>query len=229
MYAAFPRSKYYKRGPTSTVAFVSLRFGHSVDILSPLQPNQDGGGSPRCHDASISDHAVLSDPAGVSSDHRLWRSPTVAFQIFDPVGPRICHEAQSLHLRYGLAIALSTLNPCRYLHEPKTRFPVGRLFPFPGRELHPLKAPGLSWRTEKGIQISMDGKGRWADNVFVERLWRSLKYEHVYLHAYESVGEARRKIGSYFEFYNSRRPHSSLGAQTPDQVYFHRPPETLAA
>ena len=106
---------------------------------------------------------------------------------------------------------------------------MGRLFPFPGRELHPLKAPGLSWRTEKGIQISMDGKCRWADNVFVERLWRSLKYEHVYLHAYESVGEARRKIGSYFEFYNSRRPHSSLGAQTPDQVYFHRPPETLAA
>ena len=82
---------------------------------------------------------------------------------------------------------------------------------------------------EEGIQISMDGKGRWADNVFVERLWRSLKYEHVYLHAYESVGEARRKIGCYFEFYNTRRPHSSLGAQTPDQVYFNRPPEALAA
>ena len=82
---------------------------------------------------------------------------------------------------------------------------------------------------EEGIQISMDGKGRWRDNVFVERLWRSLKYEHVYLHAYESVGEARSKIGSYIEFYNSRRPHSSLGAQTPDQVYFHRSPEALAA
>lgn len=82
---------------------------------------------------------------------------------------------------------------------------------------------------EEGIQISMDGRGRWADNVFVERLWRSLKYEHVYLHAYETVGEARSKIGRYFEFYNSRRPHSSLGAQTPDQVYFHRPPEALAA
>jgi putative transposase len=75
----------------------------------------------------------------------------------------------------------------------------------------------------------MDGKGRWADNVFVERLWRSLKYEHVYLHAYESVAEARAKIGRYFAFYNSQRPHSSLRAQTPDQVYFHRPPEALAA
>jgi len=82
---------------------------------------------------------------------------------------------------------------------------------------------------EEGVRISMDGRGRWADNVFVERLWRSLKYEHVYLHAYESVGEARDKIGRYFEFYNARRPHSSLGAQTPDQVYFHRSPQALAA
>jgi putative transposase len=64
---------------------------------------------------------------------------------------------------------------------------------------------------EEGIQISMDGKGRWCDNVFVERLWRSLKYEHVYLHAYESVAEARSKIKCYLEFYNSRRPHSSPG------------------
>jgi len=82
---------------------------------------------------------------------------------------------------------------------------------------------------EEGIAISMDGKGRWADNVFVERLWRSLKYEHVYLHAYESVAEARAEIGRYFAFFNSQRPHSSLEAQTPDQVYFHRPPEALAA
>jgi putative transposase len=82
---------------------------------------------------------------------------------------------------------------------------------------------------KEGIQISMDGKGRWCDNVFVERLWRSLKYEEVYLHAYESVSETRTKIGRYIEFYNERRPHSSLKAQTPDQVYFHRPPEALAA
>jgi putative transposase len=79
---------------------------------------------------------------------------------------------------------------------------------------------------QQGLEV---GRGRWAANVFVERLWRSLKYEHVYLHAYTSVAEARVKIGGYFEFYNSRRPHSSLGAQTPDQVYFHRPPEALAA
>jgi hypothetical protein len=101
----------------------------------------------------FSAHAVLSDPAGVSSDHRLLRSPTVAFQVFDPVGLRISHEALSLHLRYGPDIALSTLNPCRYLHDPKTRFPVEWLVPFPGRESHPLKAPGLPWRTKERLQV----------------------------------------------------------------------------
>ena len=58
------------------------------------------------------------------------------------------------------------------------------------------------------------------DNVIVERLWKSVKYEHVYLHAYESLAEAKQQIASYFEFYNARRPHSSLGGQTPDTAYF---------
>jgi putative transposase len=69
------------------------------------------------------------------------------------------------------------------------------------------------------VKISMDGKGRWVDNVFVERLWKSVKYEHVYLHAYHSVSEAKQQLASYFEFYNARRPHSSLGGQTPDTAY----------
>ena len=82
---------------------------------------------------------------------------------------------------------------------------------------------------EEGIKISMDGKGRWRDNVFVERIWKSIKYEEVYLHAYASVSEARTSIGRYLEFYNSIRPHSSLKALTPDQVYFNRLPESMAA
>jgi len=82
---------------------------------------------------------------------------------------------------------------------------------------------------KNGIAISMDGKGRWRDNVFVERVWKSIKYEEVYLHAYESVQEARESIGRYLGFYNSVRPHSSLGAFTPDQVYFNRLLESLAA
>lgn len=73
------------------------------------------------------------------------------------------------------------------------------------------------------ISISMDGKGACRDNVFVERLWRSIKYEEVYLHAYETVSEARTGIARYLAFYNGRRPHSSLDRKTPDQVYFNQP------
>ena len=73
---------------------------------------------------------------------------------------------------------------------------------------------------DNGITISMDGKGAWRDNVFVERLWRSVKYEEVYLRAYDSVSEARASIGRYLDFYNARRPHSSLYVMTPDQAYF---------
>jgi putative transposase len=82
---------------------------------------------------------------------------------------------------------------------------------------------------QAGIKISMDGKGRWADNVFVERFWRSIKYEEVYLHAYDTASTARAGIGRYISFFNQQRPHSSLNRQTPDQVYFNRLPETLAA
>ena len=80
-----------------------------------------------------------------------------------------------------------------------------------------------------GIRISMDGKGRWVDNVFVERLWRSVKYEHVYLHAYENVSEAKQQLATYFHFYNTRRPHSSLGGHTPDMTYFKNQPIEQAA
>jgi putative transposase len=79
------------------------------------------------------------------------------------------------------------------------------------------------------IAISMDGKGAWRDNVFVERLWRSVKYEEVYLRAYEGVGEARSSIGRYLDFYNGRRPHSSLDGATPDQAYFTPLPFRMAA
>src|SRR5450432_328541 len=81
----------------------------------------------------------------------------------------------------------------------------------------------------KGIAISMDGKGAWRDNVFVERLWRSVKYEEVYLRAYDSVSEARASIGHYLNFYNGRRPHSSLDGTTPDQAYFNPLPIRMAA
>ena len=81
----------------------------------------------------------------------------------------------------------------------------------------------------KDIAISMDGKGAWRDNVFVERLWRSIKYEEVYLKAYDSVSEARASLGRYLAFYNGRRPHSSLDRRTPDQAYFTPLPQLAAA
>ena len=82
---------------------------------------------------------------------------------------------------------------------------------------------------DNGIQISMDGKGAWRDNVFVERLWRSVKYEEVYLHAYDTVSAAKAGLDRYFRFYNNRRPHSSLDRQTPDQFYFNALPLPMAA
>ena len=82
---------------------------------------------------------------------------------------------------------------------------------------------------DNAIAISMDGKGSWRDNVFVERLWRSVKYEEVYLRAYDSVAEARTSIGRYLDFYNRKRPHSSLDARTPDLAYFDHLPQVAAA
>jgi putative transposase len=82
---------------------------------------------------------------------------------------------------------------------------------------------------ENDIDISMDGKGAWRDNVFIERFWRTLKYEEVYLKAYETVAEARSSIGRFLEFYNGRRPHSALDRRTPDQAYYDSLPCCVAA
>lgn len=83
---------------------------------------------------------------------------------------------------------------------------------------------------DAGVRVSMDGRGRWMDNVFIERLWRSLKYECVFLDAFETGGEARDGIGRWIGFYNQRRPHSALGGKTPDEAHDIKPePEKLAA
>ena len=96
-----------------------------------------------------------------------------------------------------------------------------------GRQFTSAAFTGLL--ADNAIAISMDGRGSWRDNVFVERLWRSVKYEEVYLRAYDSVAEARASLGRYLDFYNRKRPHSSLDARTPDQAYFHHLPQVAAA
>ena len=81
----------------------------------------------------------------------------------------------------------------------------------------------------KDVRVSMDGKGRWVDNVFVERLWKSVKYEEVYLHAYGSIAEGNRRLAVYFDFYNRIRPHQGLDRITPDAAYFGAQPMKAAA
>ena len=87
-----------------------------------------------------------------------------------------------------------------------------------GRQLTSEDFTGVLKR--EGIRVSMDGKGRWLDNVFVERLWRSVKYEEVYLRAYDDIATARRSLGRYFAFYNGERRHQALGRRTPDSMYY---------
>ena len=82
---------------------------------------------------------------------------------------------------------------------------------------------------DNGIAISMDGRSCWRDNVFVERLWKSIKYEEVYLRSYDTVSQAREGIGRYLDFYNTRRPHSSLDAMTPDEYYYQHLPSPREA
>ena len=72
---------------------------------------------------------------------------------------------------------------------------------------------------DNNIKISMDGKGRWMDNVFIERLWRSVKYENVYLNEYASVSDLRQGLNKYFQYYNHERTHQSLGSMTPAEIY----------
>jgi len=97
-----------------------------------------------------------------------------------------------------------------------------------GCQLTSLEFTGLL--NKHGIQISMDGKGCWRNNVFVERLWKSMKYEEVYLHAYETVSAAQRGLARYLTFYNQARPHRALDGRTPDGVYFdHLPARRTAA
>lgn len=82
---------------------------------------------------------------------------------------------------------------------------------------------------QRNIRISMDGKGCWRDNVFVERIWRSIKYEEVYLHAYDSVSAAKAGIARYIDLYNRRRPHSSLDKKTPHEFYYETLPKIAEA
>jgi len=128
-----------------------------------------------------------------------WYSRRVlSWRLSNTLDTSFCTEALEEAIeRYGVPEIFNTDQGCQFTSEEFT---------------NTLKA--------NAIQISMDGKGRWVDNVFIERLWRSVKYEEVYLKAYEDIRSAKESLANYFEFYNSERRHQSLDRQTPDQVYY---------
>ncbi len=125
-------------------------------------------------------------------------------------------------LSWRLSITLETDFCIEALEEALTRFGAPEIFNTDQGSQFTSMAFTAVLQREK-FAISMDGRGAWRDNVFVERPWRSVKYEEVYLRAYGSVSEARTSIGRYLAFYNGRRPHSSLDRRTPDHVYFNQP------
>ena len=128
----------------------------------------------------------------------LYSRKVLSFRVSNAMTTDFCVEAlQEALTRYGAPEIFNTDQGAQFTAEEFTQ---------------PLAA--------KGVRVSMDGRGRWVDNVFVERLWRSVKYEDLYLHAYETVSEVKAALASYFSFYNSRRPHQSLEYRTPDEVYF---------
>lgn len=125
-------------------------------------------------------------------------------------------------LSWRLSITLETDFCIEALEEALTRFGAPEIFNTDqGCQFTSLAFTSVLLREK--VAISMDGRGAWRDNVFVERLWRSVKYEEVYLRAYSSVSDARASLGRYLTFYNGRRPHSSLDHKTPDHVYFNQP------
>ena len=125
-------------------------------------------------------------------------------------------------LAWRLSITLETDFCIEALEEALARFGAPEIFNTDqGSQFTSMAFTSVLHREK--IAISMDGRGAWRDNVFVERLWRSVKYEEVYLRAYSSVSDARTSIGRYLTFYNGRRPHSSLDRKTPDHVCFNQP------
>ena len=128
-----------------------------------------------------------------------WASRRVlAWRLSNTLTTDFCLDAvQEAVVRYGTPEIFNTDQGCQFTSQEFTEL-----------------------LTHHGIQVSMDGKGCWRDNVFVERLWKSIKYEEVYLHAYDTVEAAHQGLERYLTFYNETRPHQALDGQTPDQVYY---------
>jgi putative transposase len=137
----------------------------------------------------------------------LYSRKVLSFRLSNAMTSEFCVEAlQEALTRYGAPEIFNTDQGSQFTDEDFTKVLLA-----------------------KGVRVSMDGKGRWVDNVFVERLWRSVKYEDIYLHAYDTLREVKAALTRYFSFYNERRVHQSLEYRTPDEMYFATDPMSEAA
>jgi len=168
-----------------------------IEIQGPHRPGSIAG-------QSYARRACLAPRRARHPDHclvailDLYSRKVLSFRVSNAMSTEFCVEApQEALTRYGTPEIVNT--------DQGTQFTASAF-------IEVLK--------RHGIAISMDGRGSWKDNVFIERFWRTLKYEAVYLKAYETVSEARASIANYVAFYSARRPHSTLGGKTPDTAYF---------
>ena len=144
---------------------------------------------------------LLSD-----GDHGLGQPPGDGLASFQHPGRFICTEALEEALdRFGVPEIFNSVQGSQFTSEAFTKVHISN-----------------------NVRISIGGRGRWIDNVFIERLWRSVKYEEVYLKAYGSISAARREFSNYFERYNMRRRHQGIGRRTPDSVYWATLPGRIA-
>jgi len=156
----------------------------------------------------------LPDPSHSNRIHFAGQGHVYLVAIIDWFSRRV--------LAWRLSITLTTDFCIDALEEALARFGKPDIFNTDqGSQFTSIAFTSVLHREK--IAISMDGRGAWRDNVFVERLWRSVKYTEVYLRAYASVSDARTSIGRYLTFYNTRRPHSSLDRKTPDRAYSNQP------
>ncbi len=158
---------------------------------------------------------------------------------FDPANRLLHIRAETTKGRRARVLPYSvptgTLLAAHLAHRRTLTRERGRLFVSESRRNHtaPITQFTSSAFTgvlqQAGVRISMNGRGRWMDNVFIERLWRSLKYECIYLHAFETGSELRTGLARWISYYNARRPHSALAGHTPDEAYGASGTERLAA
>ena len=180
----------YRKRRTSIPAQGHKIYPYLLSGVSIEQPNQAWA-------ADISYLPMAKGFAYLVAIVDLYSRKVLSFRVSNAMSSEFCVEALQEALRdYGAPEIFNTDQGSQFTDERFTQVLLAR-----------------------GVRVSMDGKGRWIDNVFVERLWRSVKYEEIYLHAYETVQQVRSALQRYFRFYNARRVHQSLEYRTPDEVY----------